>query len=910
MSLLERERESASLRGLVADVVGQRGGCLIVEGQPGVGKSALLTELAAVCRDAGAAVCVIHATPLGQQIPFGVARRLLDPLVRAHPASLQAGWARHARSLFDGDLDQLATGAPLLEGLVALVAQLTQACGPLMLVVDDAQWIDQSSLAFLGELCLRRAEIGAGVAVGLSTTVPELDLGPLRQLGTPGSILLRPAQLSTSAVEQLAAERLPGAGGEFVARLAHASAGNPRLAIEMLDLALRSGVSEPLVPARLAHELALSLDDLSDAARALATAVAVLEEAPLRRAAVLANLDPPAADRAADELVARHLLTGGEPISYQHPVSGTALAASLPPFERAALHRRAAELLAAEHEPDDVVAEHLMRSRPGAEAWVSDVLRAAGRAALLRGEPAGASRLLERAAAEAPEAEGRNAVLLELAAARAAAGQPAAIESFEHALAHITEPSQRGEAWHRLSRLLYARGEFAGAAAAGARGQSELALGDTLRERLLQDEIAAAELVDELRAGAAGRLRAMIAGDPPADPGLLAYVLSRQAFSGVQLERIPALAEQALASDPLVDPTSHGWALMFVATALNLTDHAVEASNALDRGLERATELGDLLTEVTLRCCRAWTWLLRGRLDLAGRDLDAVLAVNSLGWPMVDSICSLPLIVLRLELGDLAGARDAAQRIPTAGIPGRAYYDGAIAYAEGDSATALVAFEAAGLDLEQVHGVQNPGVLPWRSGAALAAAQLGRRDRAVALATVELEQARAAGLPRALGIALRTLGRVVREPHLIDESIAVLETSPARLELARSLLAAGTARRRAQRPAEARTLLDRAHQLAVECGSGPLADQAIGELRATGARPRDRPRLGVAALTPSQRRVTELAAEGRTTRQVAAELFLSPKTVEGHLTAAFRTLGISSRAELRPLLEAAGDKAS
>jgi DNA-binding CsgD family transcriptional regulator len=323
-----------------------------------------------------------------------------------------------------------------------------------------------------------------------------------------------------------------------------------------------------------------------------------------------------------------------------------------------------------------------------------------------------------------------------------------------------------------------------------------------------------------------------------------------------------------------------------------------------DRGLKRAAELGDPLTEVNIHSVRAWCRIFRGRLELAAQDLDAILAAGELGWRSIDSLCAMPLIVLRLELGDLDGAQDALRRAPAGAQIGEAWFKGRVEMAAGDPAAALRSFVAAGAELEGALGIRNPGVQPWRSNAALAAAQLGNVDEARSLVAVEVEQARAAKVPRALGIALRTAGLVGDDPALLDESVAVLEHSPARLELARSLMFAGIAQRRSGRTTHARATLSRAHDLALECGAHPLAERTLTELQAAGTRPRGRPRTGAGALTASERQIAELAAAGRTTRQIAATLFLSPKTVEGHLTSAFRKLGISSRSDLGSRLSA------
>ena len=165
----------------------------------------------------------------------------------------------------------------------------------------------------------------------------------------------------------------------------------------------------------------------------------------------------------------------------------------------------------------------------------------------------------------------------------------------------------------------------------------------------------------------------------------------------------------------------------------------------------------------------------------------------------------------------------------------------------------------------------------------------------------ELADVRAFGAPRALGIALRVAGLAQggeRGLELLDESVAVLRSSPALLERAHSLAELGAALRRAGRRAAAREPLAEALDLAARCGARPLAARAREELKATGARPRRAWRTGVEALTPSELRVVRLAAEGRTNREIAHELYVTLKTVEGHLSRAYTKLGIERRGQL------------
>ena len=127
--------------------------------------------------------------------------------------------------------------------------------------------------------------------------------------------------------------------------------------------------------------------------------------------------------------------------------------------------------------------------------------------------------------------------------------------------------------------------------------------------------------------------------------------------------------------------------------------------------------------------------------------------------------------------------------------------------------------------------------------------------------------------------------------------------SPALLERAHSLAEFGAALRRAGRRAAAREPLAEALDLAARCGARPLAARAREELKATGARPRRAWRTGVEALTPSELRVARLAAEGRSNREIAHELYVTLKTVEGHLARAYAKLGIEGRGQLREALD-------
>ena len=241
---------------------------------------------------------------------------------------------------------------------------------------------------------------------------------------------------------------------------------------------------------------------------------------------------------------------------------------------------------------------------------------------------------------------------------------------------------------------------------------------------------------------------------------------------------------------------------------------------------------------------------------------------------------------------------------------------GRLRLAQGRAAEALADFQACGaLFGADVWGmpIRETGYVHARSGAALALLRLGQRQDAVRLADAELADVRVFGAPRALGIALRAAGLARGGPDglaLLRESVAALDDSPALLERARSLAELGAALRRDGQRAAARDPLARALELAAGCGAGPLAARARDELRAAGARPRRPWRTGVDALTPSELRVARLACDGRSNREIAGELYVTLKAIEGHLARAYAKLGIEGRGQLaaRPAPAEAGRK--
>jgi ATP/maltotriose-dependent transcriptional regulator MalT len=200
-------------------------------------------------------------------------------------------------------------------------------------------------------------------------------------------------------------------------------------------------------------------------------------------------------------------------------------------------------------------------------------------------------------------------------------------------------------------------------------------------------------------------------------------------------------------------------------------------------------------------------------------------------------------------------------------------------------------------------GVSCPAAATWRIPAVTACAALGRRDEAARLAAEQLELALATGTPATLGVSLRIAAPFAPDPErALAQAISLLEAVDGRYEQGLALADLGAHRRRAGRRRDAREPLRRALDYAERTGAERLRRYARAELLAVGARPRRSALTGPDALTTAERQVAMLAADGRSNRQIAEQLFITQATVETHLRHAFHKLGISSRADLPALL--------
>jgi DNA-binding NarL/FixJ family response regulator len=216
---------------------------------------------------------------------------------------------------------------------------------------------------------------------------------------------------------------------------------------------------------------------------------------------------------------------------------------------------------------------------------------------------------------------------------------------------------------------------------------------------------------------------------------------------------------------------------------------------------------------------------------------------------------------------------------------------------------ALADARAAGARAREL-GVRHAVFAGWRAEAVQALVLQGELAEANRLAREQIDLSEQLGTPGARGAALRVLARTITDPiPPLERAVEMLTGSPARLEHTRALVDLGAALRRANRRADARAPLRRALEQADRSGMRLLARRAREELNAAGARPRRSALSGPRALTPSEHRVTELAARGHGNREIAERLYVTQRTVETHLTHAFQKLNIGSRAELAAVLD-------
>lgn len=931
--LLERERELAELDELVRAASGGSGRFAAIEAPAGLGKTRLLHA----ARDAGGAagmrVLAARATELERDFPFALVRQLLGPQLAALDASARealldgaAGAARGALGVAaDGDG---ASGEPpadafaVLHGLYWVTAALAEQ-RPLLLAIDDAHWSDAASLDCLRFLLPRLEELPVLLVLASRPDEAGAASGFARVVTDPSAHRLTPHALSLPAVAALLADALEDEPDEAFAATCHElTGGNPFLLGELArTLAAErirpAAASTPrvreLAPERVTRTVLVRLARLTPKAQAVTRAVVVLgDDADGRLVGELAGLDAADVAGGADELRAASILDPGATLRFVHPLVRTALDAELPAGERAAAHARAAALLRARGAGAQRLAAHLVATEARGERATAEALLEAARAALASGAPRSASAYLSRALREPAPADLRPALVSSLVTATIRAPEPAL---FAAVLPELRAELERDPGLYvrwggkaSVWMILNGRGEEAipllerAIAVAAERDDAEGAFRLEAQLNLLAR-----------RALPAARARlAPYADRIPSDSpsGRLAAALASEwhAFDGTAADAVAA-ARRALARDgrifveqPELFAPGRPVLALIDADELEPARHAADRALAHARGRSATPEL---IAALWMSSQVAWA---AGDLVAAEADVRQALELARLGGVR---IAELPMRAVLAGLLVARGELDAAEaEIEAGGMNGRVgdpfswslalFARGRLRFERGRFEQAAADF----LELERLAkgwGVIGAPSSPARICAARALAAAGDRALARERADTALARARRWGAPTAVARALCALAAACNGAERLaanEQAIIVLDGSPARLVRAEALADLGAGLRRAGRRVDARPPLREALELARRCGAAGLARRVYDELAATGEKARRHTPIGVESLTPSERRVAELAASGMTNRQVAQTLFVTVKTIETHLAAAYDKLGIRSRRAL------------
>jgi DNA-binding CsgD family transcriptional regulator len=928
--LLERDAEVRAMSAALDDAAAGAGRLVVLRAPAGMGKSSLLAAAAGVADERGLTALSARGSEQERELPLGLARQLFDSLLRSLSAGEReravSGAAAPARALLDLESPSPVPSGAGLYALHSLLANVSDA-RPLALLIDDAHWSDEPSLAFLGFVSRRLDDVAVALLVAIRAGSGADRGGAVEAIvADPRATHLLPGPLSEAGVASIVRDWLGAPAGEFVAACREVTGGNP-FYLQELCRALGAAGAEPtaanvpqarqLGPENVSRAVLVRVGRSSPDAAALARSLAVLDDpAELRLVASVAGLELEAATTAADVLTRADVLADERPLRFTHPIVRSAIASDLTAAEHAREHRRAARLLAAHGAPAERVASHLLACEPAADAWVTEQLRVAARVAVQRGAPAIAARYLRRALEE-PAGGAALEVLRELGAAELSSGEPAALGHLEQAVVLATDARQRAASVRELARGEVGLGSPERALELLSAAREDVVDNDPQLTLELSAELSGIALLLPGSARHVMEPLTMFAdarGDTAPERLLLANLSHWLAASGGSAERCADLVARALAGGRLLAETrAESPAFYHAVFVLIAADRFGDAGEVLDEALDDARRQGSLIAFATASTMRSLLAYRVGRLAESEADArGAIDATRLQGWPAW-SIGVAFLMDALIETGRLDEAQrvleesELGPRIPEGLVMAPVLAArGRLRIAAGNLAAGVEDLLEWGRRSDRGENLGTAGTPTFRTYAAPALASLGNEAEARRLIAEELELARRWGARRAIGMALHAAGLVEPAENgraLLEQAVETLRCTGAQLEHARALIDLGAALRRSGRASDARAPLREGMDLAHRCGAAPLTARAHDELAASGVRRRPRTMLrGVEALTPSERRIAQAAATGRTNREIAQSLFITRKTVEMHLHNAYRKLDIDSRAELTDAL--------
>jgi len=881
--LVGRDEELGRLDVLLDEARRGRSGTLVVAGEAGVGKTALLEEARRLAAD----MDTVTATGLEteSELPFAHLHDLLRPLLGLLPQipQHQADALAAALALAPGEPDSLAVGAATLSLLVEAAERR-----PLLVLVDDAHWFDRASadaLVFAARrLRLEQIAVLAAVRAAAASafdTFARLELSPL----------------STEDSRRVLRQRTQPIPAADEPRLLAAAAGNP---LALLELPVE--LAQDLPTASTSHErlqraFGRRVDVLpADARLGLLLAAAEPDLAAVKRAAALQELADPLGPAEAAGLIR----LGNGSLAFRHPVIRSLVYANASSDARATAHRLLAAALPDEADRDRR-AWHLAAAADGPEEEVATLLEQTADRAMARGGHSAAARALERAARLSPDPE-REARRL-YAASRSAywAGDSAnAVSLADDALTITGDPLLRAD----LLQQLDAVGEWSGASLPDSVFLSALeadGLDEERRARLFY--VVVKHRLDAFDAAGAMALAPQLEqhareAGPWWSPRTLAGAAGAYLLAGERDTAVSLFRE--LAAHPAMPA---GFAFDYMA--LEWYD---EVRSSLADTFREGRASANQLRIVWNQMVSAHLEVRLGRLGAAEIAASEAISLGEvLGVTTLVGAAAAAVAAVNAWRGDAGACSANAQRaIVEAQASGDRYQQGLahgalahLALGSGNPREAVAQLEPLARFWAQTE-VADPAAVPFVPDLVEAYVLTRDLDRARSLLNGYAVLAESAGTVWARGVCARCEGSLA-EPDDVDTAFAasneLFETSPYALERARTRLAYGERLRRLGRRRDARVQLQAAIDVFEAAGASLWQERALAELRSTGAKV-GAPERRQVDLTAQELHIATLVAEGKTNKEIAAAMYLSPKTVEYHLANTFRKLDIHSRAEL------------
>jgi DNA-binding CsgD family transcriptional regulator len=902
--LLDRRGERETLDRLVEDVREGESRVLVMRGEAGVGKTQLLEDL--ISRSSGLQVARARGVQAEMELAFAGLHQLCAPmqdLTERLPGPQRDALAT-AFGVSEGDAPDLFLVALAVLGLVAEAARER----PLLCVVDDGQWLDRASLQALGFVGRRLVAESVGLVIA-ARDAPELP------------VLTGMSQLMVSGLPEADARELLRSvyhgplDRPIVDRVVSEAQGNPLALLELprgltsAELAGGFGLlGAESVPARIEESYARRLKRLDGQVRQLMLVAAIepVGDAVLvRRAAERLGISVTAAMLAA---AAGEFVRFGAEVRFRHPLVRSAIFRAASPAERRSAHLALAEVTDPERDPDRR-AWHRAQAAPGPDEQVAaDLERSAGRAQA-RGGLAAAAALLAEAAGLSPDS-GRRADRA-LAAAQAeirTGGFDAAQNLLATAEAQPLSDLQRARADLARARLAYVtnRGSDAPSLLLAAAGRLE-AIDVALSRATYLDALSAAIFAGRLATPGGDVLtvaRAASKAPPPPVPRASDLLLEGMAAfytdgygAAVSMLREAVADFGAGISD--AEELNRLW--MATIAAIRLWD--ADRWDVLSvRHIQLARETGELTELQVALTLRTYRLLFAGDLAAAASLTDEIQTIKEATGGNLAPYGALGLAAFRGDEARLAAVveatfEDVTQRGQGQGITFAEWANAVLNNGLGRYPNALAAAQRATAYQRDHATLIWPSVelieAAVRSGAPDTAAQTYHRYAAMTSVS---------GTDWALGLQARShalLSTGEQAEHYYREAIAHLDRTRFRVDLARAHLLYGEWLRRQGRRGDARTELHSAHEAFAAMGINAFAARAARELEAAGVSVRKRTVETPTELTPQEVQIARMVREGLTNPEIAARLFISPRTVEWHLSKIFGKLQITSRRQLR-----------